>query len=381
MKRSSSIEETNRNPLERLFLHFNACPYKIYLLIDEYDAITNEYLDPADTVSYQQLRDKQNVLKAIFGSVKDHCSKEIERVLPLAMNDVTSGFNIRYDITLEPTYEHMCGLKKEDIRHALESIFTGREELTDEEKKISVDTHLEQMRKYYNGYKFRTTNDDGIYNTNLCLDYLQRLSMGDPLQLVDPNNELSESVLMFIGRHPDSILLLIELLVTKQIPFEAIRQNIRLPDLVNVDSQGVDFLKSFLFYFGALTFTDQPGLFRLPNTVITKTIIKRVLQLCNIQTGSAAFRNAEWIKLGNLLDDRELVTKTVFHVFLTMIPRYLNDTEVPVKIDGTKTGYLDLLIAETKPASAGARPKRFVFEFKSKGINFLELPNQGLYLD
>ena len=52
------------------------------------------------------------------------------------------------------------------------------------------------MREYYNGYKFRTTEDDGVYNTNMCLDYLQRLLMKRSLQLVDPNNELSESVLM-----------------------------------------------------------------------------------------------------------------------------------------------------------------------------------------
>ncbi|RUS17351.1 hypothetical protein BC937DRAFT_90086 [Endogone sp. FLAS-F59071] len=73
---------------------------------------------------------------------------------------------------------------------------------------------------------------------------------------------------------------------------DPIQQNIRLADLVNVSSQETDFLKSFLLYFGALTFTDQPSLLRLPNTVVTKTIIERVLQLCNIRTSLDAFRNA-----------------------------------------------------------------------------------------
>ncbi|RUS20855.1 hypothetical protein BC937DRAFT_94202 [Endogone sp. FLAS-F59071] len=69
----------------------------------------------------------------------------------------------------------------------------------------------------------------------------------------------------------------------------------------------------------------------------------------------------EWIKLGNL-EDREVVTKVMFEVSLSIIPRYFNDAEVPVKVEGMKIGYLDLLIVEIKPASAGAKTKHFVFE-------------------
>jgi hypothetical protein len=60
-------------------------------LIDEYDAITNEFLDPLNVLSYQQLRDKKSLLKAIFGVIKRHCSEEISQVfmtgkLPSSMN-------------------------------------------------------------------------------------------------------------------------------------------------------------------------------------------------------------------------------------------------------------------------------------------------------
>ncbi|RUS12616.1 hypothetical protein BC937DRAFT_87409 [Endogone sp. FLAS-F59071] len=138
----------------------------------------------------------------------------------------------------------------------------------------------------------------------------------------------------------------------------------------------------------SLTYTDEPSILRLPNTVVVKTIIERVLQLCNIHTSSNAYRNAvnqlitndkldflcsylepkvkEWIKLGNLYDDRKLVTKVIFQVSLSTIPHYFN----PVKVYDKKEGYVDLLLVEIKPASAGAKPKRFVFEFKCKGVNF-----------
>jgi len=294
----------------------------------------------------------------------------------------------------------MCGLKEADIRHGLEFIFASREKMSEEERQNAVNAHLEQMRDYYNGYKFGTVEGGGVYNTNLCLDYLQRLLIGDPFHLIDPNNELSESVLMFIGKHVDSTSLLAELLETKQTPYIEIQQNIRLLDLANIDNQSITFLKSFLFYFGALTFADRSGYLRLPNVVVTKTIVERVLQLCAIRISSSAFQKAvrdltkhdnidslcsyleprlkDWIKRGNLSDDRELVTKVMFQASLSTIPHYLSETEVHVpKVYShkqyTSSGYIDLLLVETKPISVGGRPKRFVFEFKCKGVNFLDL--------
>jgi hypothetical protein len=92
-------------------------------------------------------------------------------VSPLSMNDITSGFNIRHDIILLLKYEHMCGLKEKDIQRALEFVF-AKKGITGKEKQDAVNIHLNQMREYYNGYKFGTIGTDRIYNTNLCLDYL-----------------------------------------------------------------------------------------------------------------------------------------------------------------------------------------------------------------
>jgi hypothetical protein len=345
-------------------------------------------------------------MKAIFGTIKSYFGQVISRVFitgvsPLSMNDVTSSFNIRYDITLIPKYECMCGLREEDIRRGLELVFDHKKDFEEEEaKREAIEKHLELMRQYYNGYKFRATDDGGVYCTNLCLDYLQRLLMGFPLRLVDPNNELSEGVLTFIGRHPDSITILVGLLESGQTPFVGnIQENLRLMDLANIENQSDLFIKSMLFYFGALTFAERPGTLCLPNVVVKKTIVERVLQLSAIGKSSDAFRSAinkllvdneieplccyleprlkEWIKLGNLYDDRELVTKVMFQVSLSTIPNYFGETEVAipvVNVHGEKAGFADLLLAETTSSSSKTTLKRFIFEFKCKGVNFLDLP-------
>ncbi|KAF9148747.1 hypothetical protein BGX20_006232, partial [Mortierella sp. AD010] len=45
-------------------------------------------------------------------------------VLPLAMNDVASGFNNRNDITLVHCYHRMLGFRAEDLQDALEAILS-----------------------------------------------------------------------------------------------------------------------------------------------------------------------------------------------------------------------------------------------------------------
>ncbi|KAF9085347.1 hypothetical protein BGX27_003489, partial [Mortierella sp. AM989] len=396
--------------ISNAFLLVEPTGLKVYVLVDEYDAIINEYLDPTDAQSYQQVRDKQSQLKALFGVIKRYRNEGvisrvfITGVSPLSMNDIASGSNIVDDVTLEPIYEHLLGLSKDDLQQALNDILSQRESMNEEEKRVFVEAHIKQMREYYNGYKFRSTTDDnGIFCTNLCLDYLERLLVNRTLRLADPNNELSESVLKFIGRHPDSTSLLVNLLDNNHVSYSEVQHNIRLQDLANFQNLDQSFLKSFLFYFGALTYSEQPNMLKIPNKVVARTIIERVLQLSAISIDSNAYKKAiddliklndirplcsylepkmkDWIKLGNLYDDKELVTKIMFQVSLSAMPRYLNDTEVSVPIinvDCKKAhignGYIDLIIAEVKDTTQETKPKkRFVFEFKCKGVNFLSL--------
>ena len=323
-------------------------------------------------------------------------------VSPFLINNISSSFGISYDITLEQDFKYMCGLEEKDIKGALTSIFTEKEHYINEEKQNFIKFHFEQIHIIYNEYKYWHTQDSGIYCTNICLNYLQQVLDDKPIGI---NNELNDSILRFVGKYPYSRLLLAKLLGNQQTSFTAIQQQFRLTDLNDVDQQNTEFLESLLFYFGWLTFADEPHYLRLPNIVVIKPIIHRIINLCSIDTNSQEFKRAvenlihhhdistlclylqsklkEWIKRGNLYDDRELVTKVMFHVSLSTIPNYLNETEVPINIYSDrvliKTCYADLLIAETRPASDGVKQNRFIFEFKCKGINFLDLQISGTF--
>ncbi|KAF9403930.1 hypothetical protein BGZ76_007168, partial [Entomortierella beljakovae] len=45
---------------------------KVYVLVDEYDSIMNEYLDATDAQSYEQVRDKLSLLKTLFEMIKSY---------------------------------------------------------------------------------------------------------------------------------------------------------------------------------------------------------------------------------------------------------------------------------------------------------------------
>src|SRR5689334_14001364 len=123
-------------------------------------------------------------------------------VLPLVMNDLSVGFNNRRDITLDQDYEAMCGFKKGDIQRGLDIIYRN---------KNGINTHLQYMEDHYDGYKFSQFGEGGIYNSNLCLDYLQNLLTGKPIQLVGTNNELGPGIMKFIDNRTGSAMLLSEL--------------------------------------------------------------------------------------------------------------------------------------------------------------------------
>ena len=184
-----------------------------------------------------------------------------------------------------------------------------------------------------------------------------------------------------------------------------IHTSLRLADFADNRGNSIVPLQSFLFYLEALTFGDKPGILRVPNIVVTDTIIQRVNQLCHINTELDDFKMAtnklltqdsieslcfylegkfkDLIKRGNFARHNELVTKMLFHSCLSRIPHFLSDTEVRVpqisvsgrRVPG-KHGYINLLIAEAKPATNGMR-KRFVIEIKNKGINYLDLRVPG----
>ena len=79
------------------------------------------------------------------------------------MDDVTSGFNIGKNISLEPDFNEMVGFTEAEVRHLVE---TYRELGVFNQ---GAATAMGIMGAWYNGYRFATTAATDLYNSYRAL--------------------------------------------------------------------------------------------------------------------------------------------------------------------------------------------------------------------
>ncbi|MDR3013027.1 MAG: ATP-binding protein [Chitinispirillales bacterium] len=119
------------------------------VIIDEYDKPLLETIN--DPVGNEKIRDE---LKGFYGTLKS--SDEHLRFLLLtgvtkfAKVSVFSDLNHLIDLTLNPRYADICGLTEEEVQQNFEPEIAA----ILEEGGIKREEYLDNLRRYYNGYRF-----------------------------------------------------------------------------------------------------------------------------------------------------------------------------------------------------------------------------------
>ena len=176
--------------LERLFRFVGTHGVALYVLIDEYDNFANTVLAYHGEAAYQQFTHGEGFYRAFFATLKAGTEQGggIERlfmtgVSPITLDDVTSGFNIADNISLEPRFNELLGFTEPEVRGLLEmyrdlGVFDQ-----------NVDTALDTMRAWYDGYRFSRRAATSVYNTDMVLYYLMRSIPNEPMpdDLIDDN--------------------------------------------------------------------------------------------------------------------------------------------------------------------------------------------------
>jgi hypothetical protein len=181
----------------------------IYLLVDEYDAFPNNYLDPPNATEPHKTAWENTAVERTFRSfwsmVKRLRSNTIRKVFitgisPLSLSSLGSAFNITRNLSFDEDLAGLCGLKYSDLKQVLEQICEHDER----------DEHLSVMTKFFNGYHFcRDKTVETVYNTETCLAYLQAVVEGKtPEAQNPPNSEVSE---IFLRRFATSPLMIADM--------------------------------------------------------------------------------------------------------------------------------------------------------------------------
>jgi len=174
---------------ERLLATIRQTPYRLYLLIDEYDNFANEIV-AADADVYHDLVQSDGPFKYLFKWVKGLTAGDgLERlfvtgVSPMVMSDVTSGMNIARNVYLKPALADLCGFTDGEVDGLLAAVLRERSDC-----ELGVEDTKLMMREWYNGYRFALKVPERTYNPTLVFYFLLNLleEGSCPRQMLDAN--------------------------------------------------------------------------------------------------------------------------------------------------------------------------------------------------
>ncbi|KAF9368743.1 hypothetical protein CPB97_004296 [Podila verticillata] len=269
---------------------------------DEYDAFSNEFLDPNDHRPWEQLRTgPSSLLKGFWATVKGNLGSRsivkcfITGVSPLSMADHTSGFNIATYVTWHEEMSGLCGLTTEDVLSALRLPNVCRSE--DE-----VQNHFGIMKNNYDGYCFVEMGEaQHVLNTNTCLEYLEGLIRGKPIDpMAVKNSEVSEPALQILAASPVATSIISDSLRNPILPsgnypitYERLEESFRLTHLVSDIETSKPAWLSYMLHIGGLTFCPGAKQLQIPNLVAAERFSKAVLDRygLRLEDVSLAFKN------------------------------------------------------------------------------------------
>lgn len=328
-------------------------PYKLYLLIDEYDNFANEVLMGGrgqNQGRYETLVFGEGAFKSVFKSMKSGTAgfgvdrMMIVGVSPVVLHDVTSGFNIAKNIYFRNDLNDLCGFTEAEIISLLQSV-VAKCKLPMEK----VNETLELMRTFYNGYCFSEDSSTFVYNPTAALaflDHFQR-TCAYPRRLLDSNLAPDYQKISYISQLSNGEQVLLAALddstplsVTELHDRFGVRQ-------VLAESNTTTFMASLLYYLGVLTLggINQDGelILRIPNLVIEGLYTERLAELFlpNAPTREQGINAAKILyQQGNPQPLCTFVEQQIFPIFDNR--DYIQANELTVK-----TAFLTLLFNDT----------------------------------
>ena len=266
--------------LTELFLHAEMLGIPLYVLIDEYDDFTNTILAHQGAGAHRSSTRDGGVYRSFFATLKAGTGNgSVERIFatgvsPIAMDDVTSGFNIGSNISLRPEFNELLGFTEDEVRDALSTYRNLG--VFDQDPEAALDT----MREWYGGYRFATGAPNVVYNTDMVLYYLQHSLPNRP----GPDNmfddvRIDDGALRHVltaesqtgERRPKGNLDLLQEVISEGHAYGQIVESFSLQRLAAREN----FL-SVLYYFGLLTIRGETA--ETPQLAIPNQTVRRLLQ-------------------------------------------------------------------------------------------------------
>jgi hypothetical protein len=256
----------------------------LFIIVDEYDNFTNQLLTTGQDQFYHHLTTGDSFLRTFYKALKAGVGEAsiakvfITGVLPITMDDLTSGFNIGQIITLKENTLAMMGFTQQELDDYVDRIFLDNNWGTSLRKKVA-----EGLKIHYNGYRF-LPESESLYNSTICNHYLNHLVIDKgkiPRERIDQNLKVDINWLRRLGRETTGELV-DQLLTEGSLPTDMTLFQSQFNREKFVQSE---FFPMSLFFLGLLSFEDEFSL-RFPNLTVKTLFIEYFNELMNIKVSS-----------------------------------------------------------------------------------------------
>ncbi len=288
----------------------NESRQKMVVIIDEYDNFSNTLLSTTGKGAYHDLTHGDSFFRTFFSVLKSgtgNVDSSIARlfitgVSPVTMDDVTSGFNIGKNVTLDFKLTRMLGFTGDDTAAIIDYYKKACPILR------STPQLMELLTQWYGNYCFSGNDHIPLFNSDMILyfvDYCLRQNEL-PVNLVDRNVRIDYGKL----RH----LIIIDKNTSKPPAtngnFSKLKQIVEDGEITSKIAEGFPLeemaepnnFESLLFYFGLLTIDGRrlkEYSFKIPNETIKHLYFDYIIAAYK-ETGIFSL---DLSKYGNLISD------------------------------------------------------------------------------
>ena len=182
-------QEDFEEKMELIFKAAKVHKYHLYLIIDEYDNFTNVILNERGEKVYHAITHADGFYRDVFKKFKGNFERIFMMgVSPVTLDDVTSGFNIGWNISIKPEFDEMLGFSTTDVVE----MFTYYKEHGSIPADSDIDAIVNDMKPWYDNYCFAKQalkKKTRMFNCDMVLYYLRNyMDAGcPPEEMIDPN--------------------------------------------------------------------------------------------------------------------------------------------------------------------------------------------------
>lgn len=233
--------------------------YPLYLIVDEYDNFTNVILSEHGQKMFHDLTHASGFYREYFKQFKGMFDRIfLMGVSPITLDDLSSGYNIDWNISTDETFNAMMGFDETDVREMFH-YYRQNDMLTGD-----IDTMIAEMKPWYNNYCFArmALDSDRVFNCDMTLYYLnyQIQKHRAPEDMVDKNIRTDYSKLKMLARidhdssQEGSRMSTIEEIAAKGEILVDLHTSFPAEKVTDIDN-----FRSLLYYYGLLTMCGTHG--------------------------------------------------------------------------------------------------------------------------